>query len=103
MMKTKPSISIFSFSFAAPKEKSRKFEIFDQVIMSFSVYTNTIKLLSTNESKDSIGCIHGMRFFSMTWVILVHTYNLGGLAKGELIAWRPFLCLSSPASVPERT
>ncbi|XP_078606530.1 nose resistant to fluoxetine protein 6-like isoform X2 [Branchiostoma floridae x Branchiostoma japonicum] len=45
-----------------------------KLLLAFSVRTNTRKLLSTRESSDSLGCLHGIRFLSMTWVILGHTF-----------------------------
>ncbi|XP_005108614.2 O-acyltransferase like protein [Aplysia californica] len=49
-------------------------EIILQVLRSFSVYSNALKILSTKEAPGAIGCIHGLRFFSMTWVTLLHLY-----------------------------
>ncbi|XP_078685733.1 nose resistant to fluoxetine protein 6-like [Branchiostoma floridae x Branchiostoma belcheri] len=46
-----------------------------KLLLAFSVRTNTRKLLSTRESPDSLGCLHGIRFLSMTWVILGHTFG----------------------------
>ncbi|XP_043199421.1 nose resistant to fluoxetine protein 6-like [Amphibalanus amphitrite] len=45
-----------------------------QVFLAFSVYTNGKKLLDTSSTRDTLGCLHGIRFFSNTWVILGHTY-----------------------------
>ncbi|CAG0921073.1 unnamed protein product [Notodromas monacha] len=50
-----------------------------QFLTSFSVYTNGKKILSTADHPDDIGCLHGLRFISMTWVILAHTYGFGGI------------------------
>ena len=43
------------------------------LLVGFSVYTNGSKLLRGSQTQD-LGCLHGMRFLSMTWVILGHTY-----------------------------
>ncbi|XP_043217996.1 nose resistant to fluoxetine protein 6-like [Amphibalanus amphitrite] len=43
-----------------------------RVLVAFSLYTNTKKLLDTSTSKGTLRCIHGIRFFSMTWVLLGH-------------------------------
>eukprot|EP00058_Branchiostoma_floridae_P002589 XP_002588077.1 hypothetical protein BRAFLDRAFT_83078 [Branchiostoma floridae] len=53
-----------------------------RVLLCFSLYTNIGKLLSTKQAPGSIRCLHGIRFISMTWVILGHTYYFGtfGLA-----------------------
>ncbi|GFR78035.1 nose resistant to fluoxetine protein 6-like [Elysia marginata] len=45
-----------------------------KVLVAFSVYTNGWKTLNTSQQSGSITCIHGMRFFSMTWVILCHIW-----------------------------
>lgn len=42
--------------------------------MAFSAYTNTKKLLSTRRNPEDLGCLHGIRFLSMAWVVLAHTY-----------------------------
>ena len=43
-----------------------------RVLIAFSLYTNTKKLLDTSTSKGTLTCIHGIRFFSMTWVLMGH-------------------------------
>ncbi|XP_067661104.1 nose resistant to fluoxetine protein 6-like [Haliotis asinina] len=48
-----------------------------KMILAFSVYTNGSKLLSTKQSSDSLRAVHGIRFISMSWVILGHTYFFG--------------------------
>ena len=45
-----------------------------KLIVAFSLYTNTQKWLSTNGGKDNLGCLHGLRFLSMCWVVLSHTF-----------------------------
>ncbi|XP_035683620.1 nose resistant to fluoxetine protein 6-like [Branchiostoma floridae] len=57
---------------SAPKEG-----ITGRVLLCFSLYTNIGKLLSTKQAPGSIKCLHGIRFISMTWVILGHTYIFG--------------------------
>ncbi len=49
-----------------------------QLLASFSMYQNTKKLLDTSGSKrpELIPCLDGIRFLSMTWVVLLHTYDL---------------------------
>ncbi|WAR14883.1 NRF6-like protein, partial [Mya arenaria] len=51
--------------------------------MCFSVYTNAPKLLSAHTGSGAITCVHGIRFLSLTWVILGHTYNYGILSQDE--------------------
>ena len=47
-------------------------------LLAFSVYTNTRKFLNTShQPPGSLAAIHGIRFLSMTWVILGHMYVFG--------------------------
>ncbi|CAG2247221.1 unnamed protein product [Mytilus edulis] len=48
--------------------------IFGKILLAFSVYTNGAKLLSTHQPEGSLTAINGIRFISMTWVILGHSY-----------------------------
>jgi hypothetical protein len=48
-----------------------------KALLSFSWIANGKKILSTKEVKGSLGCLHGIRFISMSWVVLGHTYALG--------------------------
>ena len=47
--------------------------IIEKVLLSFSVYSNGAKILSANQSAGSLGAVNGIRFLSMSWVILGHT------------------------------
>ncbi|CAJ0565642.1 unnamed protein product, partial [Mesorhabditis spiculigera] len=49
---------------------------FLKAVIAFSVYTNGKQVLRTDHGnkKDQIDCLHGMRFLSMAWIILGHTY-----------------------------
>lgn len=46
----------------------------EKALLSFSVYTNGVKILSTNQAAGSLGAVNGIRFLSMAWIILGHTY-----------------------------
>lgn len=48
-----------------------------QLLLSFSVYTNGAKLLNTTHSAGTLTCINGIRFISMSWVILGHAVAFG--------------------------
>lgn len=49
----------------------------EQILLSFSVKTNGAKLMDTESSKkEFIQVLHGLRFFSNTWVILCHIFML---------------------------
>jgi hypothetical protein len=58
-------------------------ESFVQKFQGFSLYTNTIKLFHCPEpgASGSLDCINGIRFLSMSWVLLGHGYSnwMGGI------------------------
>ncbi|XP_011170992.1 nose resistant to fluoxetine protein 6 [Solenopsis invicta] len=44
-------------------------------LLAFSPTVNGSKIISTEPAaKDSLTCLHGLRVFSLGWVIMVHTY-----------------------------
>ena len=43
-------------------------------VRAFSAIRNTKKIFSIKENDESLSCLHGIRFLSMTWVILGHTF-----------------------------
>ena len=45
-----------------------------RLLTCFSVYSNGKKILATTKVEGSIDVIHGIRFFSMCWVVLGHTW-----------------------------
>ncbi|XKL67399.1 hypothetical protein PGB90_002890 [Kerria lacca] len=46
-----------------------------QLILSFSVISNSEKILYIGSTpEESLTCVHGLRFLSLAWVIMVHTY-----------------------------
>ncbi|GIY49817.1 nose resistant to fluoxetine protein 6, partial [Caerostris darwini] len=42
----------------------------------FCIFTNGEKILNTTSSEGQLPCLHGIRFLSMSWVILCHTYTM---------------------------
>ena len=48
--------------------------VIEKILLSFSIYTNGVKILSTNQASGSLGAVNGIRFLSMAWVILGHSY-----------------------------
>ncbi|GIY64968.1 nose resistant to fluoxetine protein 6 [Caerostris darwini] len=42
----------------------------------FCIFTNGEKIINTTSSEGHLPCLHGIRFLSMSWVILCHTYTL---------------------------
>ncbi|XP_018569291.2 nose resistant to fluoxetine protein 6-like [Anoplophora glabripennis] len=44
-----------------------------EILQCFSIYSNIKNLVKTKLSTDTVGCIHGLRFLSMLWVVAVHS------------------------------
>ncbi|XP_055947333.1 nose resistant to fluoxetine protein 6-like [Argiope bruennichi] len=40
----------------------------------FCIFTNGEKLLNTDSAEGQLPCLHGLRFLSMVWVIVCHSY-----------------------------
>ncbi|KJH51255.1 hypothetical protein DICVIV_02620 [Dictyocaulus viviparus] len=47
---------------------------FIRMILAYSVYTNGVEILRTSKKEGEVDCLHGIRFLSMCWIILGHTY-----------------------------
>ena len=45
-----------------------------KALLAFSVYTNGAKILNTNQPKGTLTAVNGIRFISMSWVILGHVF-----------------------------
>ncbi|XP_053380233.1 nose resistant to fluoxetine protein 6-like [Mercenaria mercenaria] len=54
----------------SPDKAPYKPGIPEKLLLSFSVYTNAPKILNTNQPKGTLTSVNGIRFLSMTWVIL---------------------------------
>ncbi|XP_037300821.1 nose resistant to fluoxetine protein 6 [Manduca sexta] len=49
--------------------------VWSELLLSFSILSNGRTILSTDKPNDgALTCLHGMRFMSVLWVIMVHTY-----------------------------
>ncbi|CAG0905380.1 unnamed protein product, partial [Darwinula stevensoni] len=66
--------TILDLRFRNNKKKPETF--MDSLLVAGSFYTNGEKLLSTKQGSDVIGSLHGIRFVTMTWVVLGHTYSI---------------------------
>ncbi|CAO4364262.1 unnamed protein product [Caenorhabditis nigoni] len=56
-------------------EQSKAFKHwFIQFILAFSAYTNGLEILTSKRNEKEINSLHGVRFLSMCWIILGHTY-----------------------------
>ena len=49
----------------------------EQFLIGFSAYRNTKSLfkISSKSNPGILHCLNGIRFFSMTWVVLAHVYS----------------------------
>ncbi|XP_076346880.1 nose resistant to fluoxetine protein 6-like isoform X2 [Tachypleus tridentatus] len=54
-------------------------------LMCFSVYTNGARILDTTPGKGQLNCLHGIRFLTMSWVILGHTYRFSMQVVGNVL------------------
>ena len=46
-----------------------------KLILSFSIPSNFMSIMSTKTgSKDTLTCLNGLRFISMTWVLMGHSF-----------------------------
>ncbi|XP_045505733.1 nose resistant to fluoxetine protein 6-like [Colias croceus] len=55
--------------------KRERCGVWAEVLLSFSILSNGRAILSTRRPNDgALTCLHGMRFLSVLWVIMVHTY-----------------------------
>lgn len=46
------------------------------IFTAFSLYKNGKELLRTDRRQGSIGCLDGLRFISICWIIYGHTYYI---------------------------
>ncbi|KAL4219628.1 hypothetical protein ACF0H5_022200 [Mactra antiquata] len=60
-----------------------------QLLLSFSVYTNAEKILNTNQPSGTLTNVNGIRFISMTWVVLGHTYAFGLSSTDNVATFLP--------------
>jgi hypothetical protein len=60
--------------------------ILSQLLLSFSAVRNSYKILNCDTPEESLTSIHGLRFLSLAWVILVHTYLQVFAIAGQYIA-----------------
>lgn len=78
------------------KKKDKQQNIIIRILLCFSALTNGKRILDVETvSEASIKCIHGLRFFSIAWIILVHTYleifSIGDNKKMRVVTERTFL------------
>jgi hypothetical protein len=54
--------------------KQKEESVLKRILMCFSVFENGEKILNTDVSDGQLLSVHGVRFLSLTWVILGHSY-----------------------------
>ncbi|OWF42585.1 nose resistant to fluoxetine protein 6-like [Mizuhopecten yessoensis] len=54
--------------------RKMKYGVLSKIAKAFALQLNIPKIVSGKTGPNSIGCIHGIRFFTITWVMLCHTY-----------------------------
>lgn len=61
-----------------PKKFDQPDSTLTKILKCFSVYSNGKKILNTDAKNDGgglyLGCLSGIRFISMSWVVLGHTF-----------------------------
>ncbi|KAK6978810.1 nose resistant to fluoxetine protein 6, partial [Biomphalaria glabrata] len=51
--------------------------VLGQTLLAFSVLLNGSKILDTSQPPGSLTAINGIRFITLTWVLLGHNYGFG--------------------------
>lgn len=63
--------------------------LFTKCWLSFSVCSNSTKILSTKVSENAIKPLYGMKVISLIWIIIAHTYlTMDFRATGRLVLTR---------------
>ncbi|GFU40128.1 nose resistant to fluoxetine protein 6, partial [Nephila pilipes] len=65
----------------SPPENIHSKNLLHKIILSFSMISNFKQLVSTKTSKDNLSSLHGIRFLSLTWMVLCHSYLFPGFFK----------------------
>ena len=47
------------------------------IFLSFSLYTNSIKLFTVTKTEGQLDCLNAIRFLSMGYVVLGHLFSYG--------------------------
>nr|XP_022320071.1 nose resistant to fluoxetine protein 6-like [Crassostrea virginica] len=68
---------------SAPKEDS----VLRKLLLSFSVYSNGKKILQVKQSAGALTALNGIRFLSISWVVLGHTFAFvyNNLSNGYVV------------------
>ncbi|XP_033761556.1 uncharacterized protein LOC117343323 [Pecten maximus] len=84
------------------KEKltKRKESIFIKIIKAFALQMNIPTILSGKTPPNAVTCINGIRFISVTWVVLCHSFS-HGLTRHADKVW-PIVNAQDLLKLPER-
>ncbi len=52
-------------------------DLLSKIVTCFSAMTNGRKLLTVSNDKQDLTPLHGIRFLSMAWIMLGHTFFFG--------------------------
>ncbi|XP_042912018.1 nose resistant to fluoxetine protein 6 [Parasteatoda tepidariorum] len=58
----------------SPTKLKAFIDMCDPVLNCFCIFTNGSKLFNTDSTEGQLLCLHGIRFLSLTWVIVCHVY-----------------------------
>lgn len=54
-----------------------------EILLAFSWCTNGKLLLKTNSSASMLNSLHGIRFLSITWIVIGHAYGTAFYLPGD--------------------
>lgn len=69
-----PSHPATSMDFMPKEERQGTESVLTRAFLSFSLPSNTKKILGVEDASDSVTCLHGIRVLSILWVIVGHTF-----------------------------
>lgn len=58
------------------KSVQKQESVAEKLLLAFSVYSNGKKILQVNQSTGTLTALNGIRFLSISWVVLGHTFGL---------------------------
>ncbi|CAH1802111.1 unnamed protein product [Owenia fusiformis] len=57
--------------------RQEKLALWKRILLAFSAYNNSSKILDTGHPPEKIRSLNALRLFSLCWIILGNTFNLG--------------------------
>ncbi|GBN75901.1 hypothetical protein AVEN_255769-1 [Araneus ventricosus] len=68
-----------------------------RILLSFSAVSNFKRLINTKSSTENFRCLHGIRFFTILWVVYGHAYLFPGMFA---LSYRTLFRIPERASAP---